>query len=132
MRYLVAVDGFEQSRRALALARDQVAGTDATLDVVHVVAEGAGDQDVKDQIRETVEEVMAGSDVSYELHFPEADKNTQPAKKVGQRLLSFASEHDHDVIYVGSKETGTAERMIIGSVTSTLVEDRSVPVVLVP
>lgn len=132
MRYLVAVDGFEQSRRALALARDQAAGTDATLDVVHVVAEGAADRDVEEEIRETVEEVMADSEVAYELHFPETDKNTQPAKKVGQRLLSFATEHDHDAIYVGNQATGTAERMIVGSVTSTLVEDRSVPVVLVP
>lgn len=132
MRYLVAVDGFEHSRHALAFARDQAAESGATLDVAYVVDEEGGDPDAKDQIRETVAEVLDDSGVEYELHFPETSKRTQPARHVGERILEFAREQNVDAIYVGNEETGPAQRMIVGSVAQTVVGDRSIPVILVP
>lgn len=132
MRYLVAFDGFEQSTRALELARDQAEACDATVGVVHVVGDDNDDPESREQIRETVGDIMAERGVDYDLHFPTTTKVTHPATRVGQRLLEFADEHDADVIYLGNKQTGTAERMIVGSVVSTIVEDRSIPVVLVP
>jgi len=110
MRYLVAVDGFEASERALSFARDQARDTRAAIDVVHVVDEGGGDPETREQIRETVDAVMRDADVEYELHFPTTTKRTQPATKAGKRVLEFADEHDSDVVYVGNEETGTAER----------------------
>lgn len=132
MRYLVAVDGFEQSRHALAFARDQAAESGAVIDVVYVVDEDGGDPDAKKQIREAVSEVLDGSGVEYEIHFPETSKRTQPARHVGERLLEFAEEHGEDAIYIGNEATGTAERMIVGSVAQTIVGNRSIPVILVP
>lgn len=132
MRYLVAIDGWEPSHNALEFAADQAAAAGADLDVVNVVGEGGGDEESKERIRETIEAAMAEAGVDYEVHFLETDKRTKPADKVGARLLEFAEERGHDAVFVGNEPTGTAERMIIGSVARTLVDAREVPVVLVP
>ncbi|PSQ19806.1 universal stress protein [Halobacteriales archaeon QS_8_69_26] len=132
MRYLVAIDGWEPSHRALAFAAEQAAASGSDLDVVHVVGEGGGDEGANDRIRETVAEAVEGAGVDYEVHFIETDKRTKPANRVGSRLLEFVEERDHDAVFVGNEPTGTAERMIVGSVARTLVDAREVPVVLVP
>jgi len=136
MRYLVALDGWEQSRRALRFAVEQAADTDATIDAVHVVDDEADDRDPEaiEQVETTVDEVLeaAGADVPVEVHVLEADKDYKPATRAGVRILEFVREHDHDAVYLGNEHTGTAERMIVGSVSGTVIEDRSVPVVLVP
>lgn len=132
MRYLVAVDGWDPSQRALAFAARQAGAAGATLDVVHVVAEGGGDPGSNEQIRETVEDALADAGVEYDLHFVETDKSRKPAKRVGERLLAFVEDRDVDLVFLGNEPTGTAERVIVGSVAEVLVEDRSVPVALVP
>lgn len=138
MRYLVAVDGWEPSRRALSLAVEQATEAGATVDVAHVVDENGGDPEAVEQIRSMVEEVVeaveadADAEVDVEVHVLEADKRHKPATRVGLRLLEFAEEEGHDLLYLGNEHTGTAERMIVGSVSGTAIEDRSLPVVLVP
>ncbi len=132
MRYLVAIDGLEPSERALEFATEQAAASGAALDVVHVVGEGGGNPSHRARIRETIEETIGDADADYDLHFLETDKSTRPADRVGDRLLAFVDEVGHDAAFVGNEPTGTAKRLIVGSVARTLVEDRSVPVVLVP
>jgi nucleotide-binding universal stress UspA family protein len=133
MRYLVAIDGWEASRRALSLAATQARATDE-IEVVHVVDEDGGDPDSVEQIRTTAEEVVAEVDgeTDVAVRVLETDKDRRPATRVGDRLLAYVDEHDHDVVYLGNEHTGTAEKMIVGSVSATLIERRSVPVVLVP
>lgn len=133
MRYLVAIDGWDASGRALSLAAAQAAAADE-IDVVHVVDESGGDPESVEQIRDTAEEVVAevGGDAEVNVQVLETDKGRKPASRVGQRLLEFVDEHDHDLVYLGNEHTGAAEKMIVGSVSATLIEDRSVPVALVP
>ncbi len=136
MRYLVALDGWEPSRRALRFAVEQADSADAAVDVVHVVDDDEGDRDPEaiEQVEATVDEVVAAVDtgVSVELHVLEADKDYKPATRAGVRILEFAHEHDHDAVYLGNEHTGRAEKVIVGSVSATVIDDRSVPVVLVP
>ena len=136
MRYLVALDGWEASRRALAFAIEQAALENAAVDVAYVVGEDGGDPDSVDQIHDIVDEVVAEVDpdgeVPVEVVVLKVDKRHKPATRVGVRLVEFVEEHGHDAVYLGNERTGTAERMIVGSVSTTLIEDRSVPVVLVP
>jgi nucleotide-binding universal stress UspA family protein len=135
MRYLVALDGWEASRRALAFAIEQATLEDAPVDVAYVVGEDGGDPDSVDQIHDIVDEVTGevdpGGDVPVEVVVLEVNKRRKPATRVGVRLLEFIDENDHDAVYIGNERTGTAERMIVGSVSATLIEDRSVPIVLV-
>jgi nucleotide-binding universal stress UspA family protein len=132
MRYLVALDGWEPSEHALEYAVEQATHTGAGIDVVHVVDEGGGNSESNEQIRETVREIVGDSGVEYEVHFVETDKRTKPADKVGKRILAFAEDGGHDAVYLGNESTGTAERVIIGSVARRVIEERSVPVMLVP
>lgn len=132
MRYLVAIDGWEPSHRALEFAAEQAAAAGVGIDVVHVVGKGGGDEESKERIRESVADAMGGAGVDYEVHFLETDKQTKPADKVGARILEFVEERGHDAVFVGNEKTGTAERMIVGSVARTLLDAREVPVVLVP
>ncbi len=136
MRYLVALDGWEQSRRALRFALEQADGTGTAIDVVHVVDDEREDRDPAaiQQVEDTVDEVVAATDtdVTVEVHVLEADKDIKPATRAGVRILEFAHEHDHDAVYLGNEHTGAAEKMIVGSVSATVIDDQSVPVVLVP
>lgn len=133
MRYLVAIDGWDASGRALSLAAAQAAAADE-IDVVHVVDEGGGDPESVEQIRSTAEEVVdeVGGDAEVNVEVLETDKGRKPASRVGKRLLDFVDERGHDLVYLGNEHTGAAEKMIVGSVSATLLEDRSVPVALVP
>lgn len=133
MRYLVAIDGWDASERALSLAAAQAAAADE-IDVVHVVDEDGGDPESVEQIRATAEEVVAGvgGDAEVTVEVLETDKGRKPASRVGERLLELVEERDYDLVYLGNEHTGTAERMIVGSVSATLIEARSVPVALVP
>jgi nucleotide-binding universal stress UspA family protein len=132
MRYLVAVDGWDPSHRALTFAAEQTVVADATLDVVHVVDVDGGDESSREEVERRVAEQLADVDVEYDLRFPTTDLGARPANEVGDRLVEYADEHDYDAVYVGNEENSTAERAIVGSVARTLVEARSVPVVLVP
>lgn len=134
MRYLVAVDGWEPSQHALAFAVEQATAAGAELDVVHVVDEAGADPESVDQIRDAVAETVAdeGGDLDPDVRVVEADKGHKPAARVGARILEFVADRDYDAVFVGNEHTGAAERIIVGSVAETLIEDRSVPVVLVP
>jgi nucleotide-binding universal stress UspA family protein len=132
MRYLVAVDGWEPSERALEFAVAEADESGSHVDVVHVVDEDGGDPESNERIREVIESVVGGKGVDYEVHFLETDKRTKPAAKVGQRILEFVDEAGVDLVFIGNEETGRAERMIVGSVARQLIEARTVPVTLVP
>lgn len=132
MRYLVAIDGWEPSERALAFAAEQAEESDSFIEVVHVVGEDGGDAEANEQIADTVEGVLGEYDVDHETQFLRTNKRTQPANRVGERILQFVEERGVDVVYLGNEQTGTAERMIVGSVARKVIDDRSVPVTLVP
>jgi nucleotide-binding universal stress UspA family protein len=132
MRYLVAIDGWEPSERALAFAAEQAEESDSFVHVVHVVGEDGGNPDANEQIADTAEAVLGEYDVDHETHFLRTNKRTQPANRVGKRILEFVADRGVDVVYLGNEQTGTAERMIVGSVAQKVIDDRSVPVTLVP
>jgi nucleotide-binding universal stress UspA family protein len=132
MRYLVAIDGWEPSERALEFAAEQAVESESFVDVVHVVGEDGGDAEANEQIADAADAILGEYDLDYEVHFPRTNKRTQPANKVGQRILEFVDEHGTDVVYLGNEQTGTAERMIVGSVARKVIDARSVPVTLVP
>jgi nucleotide-binding universal stress UspA family protein len=132
MRYLVAIDGWEPSERALSFAAEQAGESASSIDVVHVVGENGGDPESNERIEDTVEEILEGCDIEYETQFLATDKRTQPANKVGERILEFVEENDVDLVFLGNERTGTAERMIVGSVAKKVIDAQSVPVTLVP
>jgi len=147
MELLVAVDGSEESDRALAYATDIATATDGSITLIHVIEPdvhdaGGGEpispSDRRDRLvidsldaaeeqgRAIVDEAIEfaagrGQTVSGELRYG------QPAKVISE----FAENGEFETLYVGHR--GRSERTIefLGSVARDVVERTTLPVTVV-
>ncbi|AZH24713.1 universal stress protein [Haloplanus aerogenes] len=147
MELLVAVDGSEESDRALAYATDIANATDGSITLIHVIEPdvydaGGGEpispSDRRDRLvidsldaaeeqgRAIVDEAIEfaserGQTVSGELLYG------QPAKVISE----YAEKGEFETLYVGHR--GRSERTIefLGSVARDVVERTTVPVTVV-
>lgn len=132
---LVARDFSPVSDRAFQQALDVAACTEATLhvlsaDVLHrdvtKEQEGASPADGLDQVRENVKQEGNASAKQVEaVPVEEATRrNVGPAPAV----LTYASEHDIDLIVLGTRGEKGMKRVLVGSVTEEVVRRAERPV----
>jgi len=148
MKLLVAVDGSEESRQALAYATDIADATDGSIVVVHAVDPSAYDQGGTEPVAtpadadrrlilESVEDAEArgldllddaaafarelGWDVETELLYGD------PVTAV----TDYAEAESVDTVYVGHRGRSERTDRMFGSVAKALVERASVPVTVV-
>ena len=147
MKLLVAIDGSDESNRALAAAVEIATATDGSITLIHaiepdiydagggepVTATERSDRLIIDSLNSAEEhgesildEAIAfanqlGVDVSGELRYG------RPA----QTITDFAEEGNFEAIYLGDR--GMSERTVsfLGSVARDVVERASVPVMVV-
>lgn len=147
MKLLVAIDGSEESNRALAAAVDIASVTDGSITLIHAIEPDIYDaggvepgsvserrdrliidslDSAEEQGQSILDEAIAfaeesGLQVSGELRYG------RPA----QIITEFADEGDFDAIYLGHR--GLSERTIefLGSVARDVVERANVPVTVV-
>lgn len=147
MKLLVAIDGSEESHRALSTAVDIALATEGSITLIHaieadiydaggiepVTATERRDRLIIDSLdsaeergQSIVDEAIAfaeesGVEISGELRYG------RPA----QTITDFAEEGNFDAIYLGHR--GVSERTIefLGSVARDVVEHASVPVMVV-
>lgn len=147
MKLLVAIDGSEESNRALATAVEIATATDGSITLIHAIEPGISDigggepvtaSERRDRLiinsldsaeehgQSILDEAIAfvnesGVEVSGELRYG------RPA----QTITDFAEEGDFDAIYLGHR--GMSERSIsfLGSVARDVVEHARVPVMVV-
>lgn len=147
MKLLVAIDGSEESNRALAAAVDIASVTDGSITLIHAIEPDIYDaggvepgsaserrdrliidslDSAEEQGQSILDEAIAfaeesGLQVSGELRYG------GPA----QIITEFADEGDFDAIYLGHR--GLSERTIefLGSVARDVVERANVPVTVV-
>lgn len=147
MKLLVAIDGSEESNRALAAAVDIASVTDGSITLIHAIEPDIYDtggvepgsaserrgrliidslDSAEEQGQSILDESIAfaeesGLQVSGELRYG------RPA----QIITEFADEGDFDAIYLGHR--GLSERTIefLGSVARDVVERANVPVTVV-
>ena len=147
MKLLVAIDGSDESNRALATAAEIATATDGSITLIHAIQPdiydaGGGEpvtttersdrliidnlDSAEEHGQSILEEAIAfanesGVDVSGELRYG------RPA----QTITDFAEEGDFDAIYLGHR--GRSERTIafLGSVARDVVERATVPVMVV-
>ncbi|MFO7925254.1 MAG: universal stress protein [Halobacteriota archaeon] len=147
MKLLVAVDGSEESDRALAYAANIANATDGSITLIHAIepdiydtggGEPISQSDRRDRLiidsfdfaeergREILDEAIEfaaekGQDVSGELLYG------QPARAI----TDYADERAFETLYVGHQ--GRSERTIefLGSVARDVVEHATVPVTVV-
>jgi nucleotide-binding universal stress UspA family protein len=147
MKLLVAVDGSEESNRALAYATNIANATDGSITLVHAVEPGIYDTGGKEPVSDSdrrnrliidsfddaekqgqaiLEEAIEfaaerGQTVSGELLYG------QPARTI----TDFAEKGEFETLYVGHR--GRSDRTIefLGSVARDVVEHTTVPVTVV-
>jgi len=136
---LVAWDGSESSRRALALAEDLAGQYDARLLLITVLAPTPvpsgvlvpvspfpTQEDVErtqEELRQLAKEILArGRSVETEV------KVGQPAEKITE----LADHYEVSIIVAGRSGKGALARLVLGSVTTALLHTTTRPIAVVP
>ncbi|HWR39016.1 MAG TPA: universal stress protein [Patescibacteria group bacterium] len=136
-RYIVAYDGSENSKKALALATDLAKSVSAEIFLVTVC----------DQILQQFEDVSLSPDMErdYEQHF--ADKaaeaceycrsqgvQAQSAVLKGHpadEIIRYAKQVNADLLVSGTRGLGGFTQLLLGSVAHKLVTYSPIPVLIV-
>lgn len=138
---VVGIDGSPNSERALDWAMEHAAALHAPLTViaVHEVPKsywgripvvGPGDAEVLDQLRQAAEQM------THEAESRLGD--AKPASVEVRAVSGFAvkelvdASQDADLLVVGSRGGGGFARMLLGSVSSQVIQHAACPVVTVP
>ncbi|MBW9141292.1 MAG: universal stress protein [Candidatus Aramenus sp.] len=135
---LVAYDGSDNSKRALNVAIELASKYSAKLDVVEVVDStifaGAGIAPVPGEVIESVYN-KAKSDVE-EAKKQAASKgvNAEGVVLEGEpagAILDYATKNKVDLIVTGSRGLSTFKRILLGSVSTRIVQEAKIPVLVV-
>ncbi|ELY45468.1 universal stress protein [Natronorubrum tibetense] len=148
MRFLVAVDGSEESENALAYAADIADAMDSSITVVHAVDptvhdEGGSEPTVSlwdaDQrlVLESIEDAeQRGLDLLGDVSAfaDELGRDVEIELLYGDpvvEIADFAADEGFDTIYVGHRGRSERAGLMLGSVAKSLVERATVPVTVV-
>ena len=140
-RILVLVDGSDNSKRALEYAAYMAQVSKASVDLLHVVNLGAEIDSltpvtsgyVPDQVAKDLEEAGA-------MILKEASIGFAVGTRVKAHLeigvptdvaLEFCEENKIDLIVMGSRGLGFFKGLVLGSVSSYLVEHATCPVLVI-
>lgn len=141
-KILVAVDGSEGSKRALAAAVEHAQLTKSDLVLTYVIDWSPYSfhtpQELEDRHRRRESEIARAKE---SVLIPEANalKNLGLAietvvrhGKIAETLGELSKEHKASQIYIGRLGESKVRSMIFGSVTAALVQTSTVPVTVVP
>jgi nucleotide-binding universal stress UspA family protein len=131
---LVAWDGSEQAKRALAEAVDLARAQDAKLTLLTVAAlvpewPGFVPPLTEEDLETGAEHILAEGTALV----PEdvAASGVTAMGHPGMELLKRATEHDHDLIAMGSRGRGAVRSAVLGSVSHFVLNHGEVPVLIV-
>ncbi|MFB6134953.1 MAG: universal stress protein [Halanaeroarchaeum sp.] len=127
---LVATDGSDDARHAAETAAGVAAAFDARLHGVYVVDLGGTRNQMIDSILEEEGDraVNAVSDIAENRG---VESTTAVLKGVPHETIAeYASEHDVDLVAVGSHGKGAIERTFLGSVSERTIRSASQPVLV--
>ncbi len=133
-RILVAVDGSEQSNKAVRLAAIIAKGMGAEVTLIHVVelnelpslmaeAEDRGGEVQGEAVLNDSVEIALGLEVQPHTVL----RRGHPAGQV----LRYAAEYRPQMIFTGTRGRGGATAMLMGSVSRKVSEGSTVPVTIV-
>jgi nucleotide-binding universal stress UspA family protein len=148
MRFLVAVDGSEESDAALDHAVELAGATGASVSVVHAVDPTIYEDRQPTPVRERDEvarrnvlETIDDAELRGERVLAEAsDRATAAGVDVETRLLygdpvevipAYATDQGFDVLYLGHRPLPEAYERVLGSVAKSIIERSTIPVTVV-
>lgn len=136
---LVAVDQSQHAKRALKTAIWLAKSTDARLVAVHVVPPPEPAEGIAPTMLEKLEKayISTGSKILADLAWEASTKHgfkIDPLLESGdarEKILKAARENKADVIVVGSRGMGKMKGLLLGSVSQSIIQNASVPVLVV-
>ncbi len=141
---LVAIDGSEHSKRALAEAADLAKLSDASLTVMTAVPDasvwtlggGYGGlvapislEDLNAQVRKEYEEMLTSAVASVPRGVPIEKVLAQGA--AAPAILEQVEKGGHDLVVMGSRGRGEVRSLMLGSVSHHVLQASPVPVLVV-
>jgi len=141
-KLLVAVDGSEGGKRAVAAAVEQAKETDAGLILVYVIDWSPYSfntpQELEERHQRRESEIKRAQESILQPAVDGlADSGLEIESivrhgKIAQTLVTLAKKYDVSQIYMGRLGESKLHSMIFGSVTAALVQSSPVPVTVVP
>ena len=141
-KILVAVDGSQGSKRALAAATEQASRDGAGIVLCYIIEwtpysfHTPEELEERHQRRESEIKRAEESVLQPELQaLADADIKAEAIVrhgKIAETLNSITAETDASQIYIGRQGESGLKAIIFGSVTAALVQSSSVPVTVVP
>ena len=138
---LVALDFSGQAEPVLEVAAELARGLGAELTIVHVAAPdptfvslSAGPQTVRDtraeELHEEHDQLRAWAEALTERGIP--TKSLLIQGSTADAILSEAERLEVDLIVVGSHAKGAISRIVLGSVSESVIRSTRCPVLVVP
>ena len=144
MEFLIAVDGSEQSKRALRYACEMARAAGASVVLAHAVDPSVYQTEGADEADRDGALVMEGPDEAEERGQEVLDEALELAREsgfdpetellygdAGVAIGEYAEERDVTGVYVGHRGLSEEYEAVMGSVAKRLVERSSVPVTVV-
>ncbi len=135
---LVAYDGSDNSKRALNVAIELASKYSAKLDVVEVVDStifaGAGIAPVPAEVIESVYNKAKGDVEEAKKQAASKGVNAEGVVLEGEpagAILDYATKNKVDLIVTGSRGLSTFKRILLGSVSTRIVQEAKIPVLVV-
>jgi nucleotide-binding universal stress UspA family protein len=136
---IVAYDGSDHANRALEIGIDLAKKYDAKLDIVEVIdtamLTGMGlapvPAEVVDQIyTKAKREVEMAKNKAIQAGLTNVGGETLEGDPASS-LLEYAGKNGGDLIITGSRGLSTLKRIVLGSVSSRIVQESKIPVLVV-
>ncbi|ERH03443.1 MAG: universal stress protein UspA related nucleotide-binding protein [uncultured archaeon A07HR60] len=122
---LVAYDGSDSSRRAVEFAAERAGKTGEAVDIVYV----GGDRTAT-QLREAIGDEFLRERIV--ANFETIQMNATGNEAIARRLAEYIRDHEYTLLVMGNSERGRLYNAVRGSVTGELIEQRPLPILLVP
>jgi nucleotide-binding universal stress UspA family protein len=122
MKILVAYDGSEHSNRAVKEAIDIARKFESSIELVHC----SWDMSAEDSMAllKTKETELKNAGIKYKLR----DERWQYP---GERLVKIVNDEGFGLVVMGTRGLGLAKSIILGSVSSHVIDKTDVPVLVV-
>ncbi len=137
-KFAVAVDGSDESRRAVGLGAELAQLSGASLSLITVVRPPEGwwgiegspptpeamSSAIAPARRELLQPIRASLDMESEVVLEVGEP--------GAAIINFCESENIDMLFVGRRGAGVIERVMMGSVADRLAHNAPCPVVIVP
>jgi nucleotide-binding universal stress UspA family protein len=127
MKFLVGYTGSEESKAAMALARDYAKIFDAKVIVVTSMEGGAGEkpEDISRAEANLKSATSFFEDTGVTFETQQLARGFSP----GEDLVMFAEENDIDLMFVGIEKKSKTRKMLLGSTAQYVILKSPCPVV---